>query len=171
MTTVANNLPGYMQYLDLVRDCIAVFGLWPLPPNDVETAHSFHETMDRPYTYASYDIGQHRNDVKSELYIPAVHILGKAKQRERREKLKIKERAAMADSNVSSALVTSTEVPNKSSECEKEHDQLLLASVGGEEEIATFSHNNRTAMSVGTQAQQIEASSPGKETAAADMQD
>lgn len=38
-TTVANNLPGQMQYLDLVRDCISIYSLEPLPPNDVQTAH------------------------------------------------------------------------------------------------------------------------------------
>lgn len=35
-TRVANNLPGVMQYLDLIRDAIAVFDLRPLPANLVE---------------------------------------------------------------------------------------------------------------------------------------
>jgi hypothetical protein len=38
-TVVAENLPGCMQYLDLVRDCISVFGLATLPPNVVQTSH------------------------------------------------------------------------------------------------------------------------------------
>jgi hypothetical protein len=36
---VTDIIPGYMQFLDLVRDCISVFGLEPLPVNDVRTAH------------------------------------------------------------------------------------------------------------------------------------
>lgn len=39
-TTVADNLPGCMQYLDLVRDCIDIFSLEKLPPNIVQTANT-----------------------------------------------------------------------------------------------------------------------------------
>ena len=44
-----------MQYLDLVRDCIEVFGLPRLPPNDVQHAHAFDGTMGRPFKYAACD--------------------------------------------------------------------------------------------------------------------
>lgn len=64
MTAVADNLPGYKQYLDLVRDCIAVFGLTLLPPNDVTTVHPFDGIMDRSYKYAAYDHCHHQNDTK-----------------------------------------------------------------------------------------------------------
>ena len=36
-TNVASNLPGYMQYLDLIREPQLAFGLSVLPPNTVET--------------------------------------------------------------------------------------------------------------------------------------
>jgi hypothetical protein len=54
-TVVADNLPGVMQYLDLVRDCIEVFDLPRLPPNDVQHAHAFDGTMGRSFKYAAYD--------------------------------------------------------------------------------------------------------------------
>ena len=58
---MADNLPGVMQYLDLVRDCIEIFDLPRLPPNDVQHAHAFDGTMDRPFRYAACD-----NDWSSE---------------------------------------------------------------------------------------------------------
>jgi hypothetical protein len=64
MTVVADNLPGYMQYLDLLRDCIEVFALTALPPNVVLSAHPFHGTMDRSYEYAAYDHTHHQKDTK-----------------------------------------------------------------------------------------------------------
>lgn len=76
MTVVADNLPEYMQYLDLIRDCIDVFGLEPLPPNVVEKKHVFGGLWDRPYTYAAEDHVQHRNDVKSTKFVPKkAHVL------------------------------------------------------------------------------------------------
>ena len=54
-TVVADNLPGVMQYLDLVRDCIEIFDLLRLPPNDVQNAHSFDGTMGRSFKYAAAD--------------------------------------------------------------------------------------------------------------------
>lgn len=75
-----------MQYLDLVRDCIDIFSLLPLPPNDVEAAHVFHGTMDRSYGYALYDAEHHRDAVKSELYDASAHALKKKLAKERREK-------------------------------------------------------------------------------------
>lgn len=44
-----------MQYLDLVRDCIEIFDLPRLPPNDVRHAHAFDGTMDQPSKYAACD--------------------------------------------------------------------------------------------------------------------
>ena len=54
-TVVADNLPGVMQYLDLVRDCIEIFGLLKLPPNEVQHAHAFDGTMGRSFKYAAAD--------------------------------------------------------------------------------------------------------------------
>jgi hypothetical protein len=54
-TVVADNLPGVMQYLDLVRDCIVIFDLPRLPPNDVQKAHAFDETVGQPFRYAACD--------------------------------------------------------------------------------------------------------------------
>jgi len=54
-TVVADNLPGVMQSLDLVRDCIAIFNLPRLPPNDVQHAHTFDGTMGQPFKYAACD--------------------------------------------------------------------------------------------------------------------
>ena len=55
---------GYMQYLDLVRDCIEVFGLEPLPPNDVRTAHELSDdTILRGHAeYAAEDIRLNGSD-------------------------------------------------------------------------------------------------------------
>lgn len=73
-----------MQYIDLVRDCIDIFQLPPLPPNEVETAHAFDGMMNRSYAYADYDAKQHWDDVKSELYSAEAHEEAKAKRRKRR---------------------------------------------------------------------------------------
>lgn len=52
---MADNLPGLMQYLDLVRDCIEIFDLPRLPPNVIQHAHAFDGTMGRPFKYAACD--------------------------------------------------------------------------------------------------------------------
>lgn len=44
-----------MQYLDLVRDCIEIFDLPRLPPNDVQHSHAFDGTMGRSFKYAACD--------------------------------------------------------------------------------------------------------------------
>lgn len=54
-TVVADNLPGLMQYLDLVRDCVEMFDLPKLPPNDVQHAHVFDGTIGRSFKYAACD--------------------------------------------------------------------------------------------------------------------
>jgi hypothetical protein len=57
-TNVANNLPGYMQYLDLVRDAQWALGiLHELPPNVVETEiamikENYKATDDKEQRYA-----------------------------------------------------------------------------------------------------------------------
>ncbi|EMC94798.1 hypothetical protein BAUCODRAFT_25913 [Baudoinia panamericana UAMH 10762] len=62
-THVANNLPGVMQYLDLVRTACTAFGLPALPPNKV---HRSNPTTD--HWYADEDAKQHRNHVSSKPY-------------------------------------------------------------------------------------------------------
>ncbi|KAK6434847.1 hypothetical protein LTR95_008966 [Oleoguttula sp. CCFEE 5521] len=50
ITDVAENLPGVMQYLDLLRNCVNVFNLTPLPDNVVGTAcddRDFRDEDDR----------------------------------------------------------------------------------------------------------------------------
>jgi hypothetical protein len=89
MTTVADNLPGYMQYLDLIRDCIAVFSLKPLPPNQVESQHIFGNLWGRDYAYAAEDIQQDRNEPKSTKYDPVAHDLQRQKDKEQRERKKL----------------------------------------------------------------------------------
>jgi hypothetical protein len=88
MTDVADNLPGYMQYLDLIRDCIALFSLKPLPPNQVETQHVFERLWGRDYVYAAEDDRQHSKDVKSVEYNQEAHMLKREKERERRGRKK-----------------------------------------------------------------------------------
>ena len=55
-TRVASNLPGVMQYLDLVRDAATAFSLPELPPNDIETSI---DMVQENYTEA--DAKNHRN--------------------------------------------------------------------------------------------------------------
>jgi hypothetical protein len=54
-----------MQFLDLVRDCISLFGLAPLPPNNLKADHDFGNSgRPNPYTtgYVAEDIRLHRKD-------------------------------------------------------------------------------------------------------------
>jgi hypothetical protein len=88
MTVVADNLPGYMQYLDLIRDCITLFSLEPMPPNEVETQHVYGRLWDRSFAYAAGDDKHHRNHVKSEQWDAAVHYDQLSKARKRRNKKK-----------------------------------------------------------------------------------
>jgi hypothetical protein len=61
---VANNLPGSMQYLDLVRDCIDIFSLEELLPNDVQTANTVGgaEDDEDDYWYAEDDEDEKDSD-------------------------------------------------------------------------------------------------------------
>lgn len=169
MTSVADNLPDYMQYLDLIRDCIAVFSLTPLPPNYVEIAHPFNDSIVRDFTYSAYDNKQHGPHVKSHLYLPESHARDKKKTTERRNRKKGKgkessqesasrenssqELASAGTSAASDSSATSLgEVLEDGSDEEVEADetgdeQILLASTGENEEIATFSRNDEAAKS------------------------
>ena len=65
---MANNLTGYMQYLDLIRDCIELFSLEPMPPNEVETQHPFKSHVSCSYAYAGEDNRHHRTHGASEKF-------------------------------------------------------------------------------------------------------
>jgi hypothetical protein len=108
MTTVADNLPGYMQYLDLIRDYIAVFYLKPLPPNQVETQHIFSNLWGRDYAYAAEDIQQDRNEPKSTKYDPVAHDLQREKDKERRETQKADAMASILLESTSASRGTAT---------------------------------------------------------------
>jgi len=70
-TIVADNLPGVMQYLDLVRDCISVFDLPRLPPNEIQEAHPFDGSMNRSFKYAAYDhVENKKHRVTSKQWVP-----------------------------------------------------------------------------------------------------
>lgn len=63
---MANNLPSYMQYLDLIRDCISLLSIpVELPENVVEEAHVYHNYRGRDYRYAACDNKYNRKDEKS----------------------------------------------------------------------------------------------------------
>ena len=62
-TDVADNLPGVMQYLDLVRDAAFAFGLLDLPAKAIETKNRLTGEY-----YASEDAKQHRKDLPSSKY-------------------------------------------------------------------------------------------------------
>lgn len=106
MTVVANNLPGYMQYLDLVRDCIDVFSLEPLPPNEVETKHPFDGISTQSFAYAAFDHLHHQQDVKSEKYEPTLHWLLRTAESKRRAKKKQSRTESIASDDASKARVT-----------------------------------------------------------------
>lgn len=106
MTVVADNLPGYMQYLDLVRDCIDVFSLEPLPPNEIETKHVFSSLWGLSYDYAAFDDLHHRNHVKSEKYDAALHFFLRTVESKRRGKKKQRLMQSKATKVASDAPVT-----------------------------------------------------------------
>lgn len=101
MTVVADNLPGYMQYLDLIRDCIEIFFLEPLPPNEVETEHPFNSAVSLSYAYAGEDHRHHRTHGKSEKFDIVLHdnLLAQGrKRRSKRARHDLKEKAKASDS-------------------------------------------------------------------------
>jgi hypothetical protein len=91
MTAVANNLPGYMQYLDLIRDCIELFSLEPMPPNEVETEHEFNSDVNLSYSYAGEDNRHHRTHSASEKFELAEYNCWLEQGRKRRSNKKKRE--------------------------------------------------------------------------------
>ncbi|KAK5128712.1 hypothetical protein LTR85_000045 [Meristemomyces frigidus] len=73
-TNVANNLPGVMQYLDLVRDACAAFSLPTLPSNSLATRNDLTDKQ-----YADDDAKHNKKDVASKWY-------DKDEQRDRRDR-------------------------------------------------------------------------------------
>lgn len=159
MTVVADNLPGYMQYLDLVRDCISLFSLTPLPLNEIETQHEFRKLWGRWYAYAAEDDEQHRDDVKSYEYDAYAHSLLRDKNREYRNRNK--ERRAESESSTVAEDVLETASNSQETPAAEHDDQLqeldtidansdssgtrLLNNVAENEGIAAFTRNARSA--------------------------
>lgn len=81
---VADNLPGYMQYLDLIRDCIELFALERLPPNVVQ--HVFSGIGGQTWAYAGEDNRLHRTHGKSEKFDLTERNRSLAQGRKRRRK-------------------------------------------------------------------------------------
>lgn len=127
MTVVADNLPGYMQYLDLVRDCIDVFSLKPLPPNEVKTKHRFDGLSNQSFTYAAFVHSHHQKDVKSEKYVPAVHWLLKRAESKRRAKKRQSLIEPKASDEASKASVT---LPSSQLEATEQDSNAGESSVG-----------------------------------------
>lgn len=136
MTVVANNLPGYMQYLDLVRDCIDVFSLEPLPANEVETKHAFHGLWNQSYTYAAFDHSHHQKDVKSEKYDAALQIFLKDAESRRRGKKKRNLIGSRASDEAATALVTP---PQSQPEATEQNVKAVSVVVDGDEVAAANS--------------------------------
>lgn len=89
-TAVANNLPGVMQYLDLVRDAGSVFGLEQLPRNQLEM---FNEMTRQDY--AQEDARLNRNAVTWEHFDKEALL-------DRREKAKMYRKKKKEDARPSS---------------------------------------------------------------------
>lgn len=94
-TTIANNLPGYMQYVSLIRDCIEAFGGLPaLPPNVTETEHPLHGYNGRDYRYADYDSKHHMRDQVSKPWSASLQLFQReAATARRRAKVKAEKEA------------------------------------------------------------------------------
>lgn len=89
-TAVANNLPGVMQYLDLVRDAASVFGLERLPRNRLEM---FNEMTKQ--NYAQEDARMNRHAITSEPFDKEALL-------DKREKAKMYRKKKKADARPSS---------------------------------------------------------------------
>jgi hypothetical protein len=114
MTVVADNLPDYMQYLDLVRDCIELFSLVPLPPNMVETQHVFGRVYNRSYAYAAEDHRLHAKDEKSEIFDLTEHNRWQEQGRKYRSNKKKRELESQNGGSVSEETQSQTEAPESS---------------------------------------------------------
>lgn len=96
-TTVANNLPGCMQYIDLVRDCIEVFkdhGLPRLPTTIVEEQHAFHIPGLLDYRYADVDAKEQRYERLSTPWSKEVQDAKRGVKRKRKDEKRAKQAAA-----------------------------------------------------------------------------
>ena len=72
-TKAANNLPGCMQYISLVRDCIELFAHQNLPglPLDItQNSHVSHSAPPGEYQYADYGAVHQKGELLSKLYSP-----------------------------------------------------------------------------------------------------
>jgi hypothetical protein len=114
MTTVANNLPGYMQYLDLIRDCIELFSLEPMPPNEVETEHEFNSDVNLSYSYAGEDNRHHRTHSASEKFELAEYNCWLEQGRKRRSNKKKRELESQKSGSVLEETQSQTEAPDSS---------------------------------------------------------
>lgn len=115
MTVVANNLPGYMQYLDLIRDCIELFSLEPMPPNEVETEHEFNSDVNVSYSYAGEDNRHHRLHGASEKFELTEYNSWLEQGRKRRSKKKKKRELESQNSgSVLEGTQSQTESPDSS---------------------------------------------------------
>ena len=115
MTVVADNLPGYMQYLDLIRDCIKLLSLEPLPPNKVETQHVFGGLGGFSYAYAGEDNRHHRKHGKSEKFDLTERNRWLNQGRKRRNK----KRQRLLESQGSSEMDSSSQLPKKTAGLER----------------------------------------------------
>jgi hypothetical protein len=74
MAVVADKLLGYMQYLDVVGDCITIFSLQQSSRNEVEIQRVYGSLHGCSYAYASKGDRNHRSDVKSKEHDAARHF-------------------------------------------------------------------------------------------------
>lgn len=140
-TTIANNLPGYMQYVSLIRDCIELFGGLPaLPPNVTETEHALHGYQGRDYRYADYDSKHHMGDQISKPWSASLQLLQRlaasAKRRAKtKEAKKAREKMEQTAETQSGDVVKSSETASQlSGEAEAAADSEAEV----QEEVADF---------------------------------
>lgn len=88
---MADNLPGVLQYLDLLRDAIFAFGLPQLPANQVEKVNA-----STGREYAGEDDRRNRNKKLATEYDEEAHRDGKERARQKRHAKARAEREAKA---------------------------------------------------------------------------
>lgn len=118
-----------MQYLDLIRDCIAVFSLPALPDNHVETAHVFQGTMSQSYAYEEVDNKWQKEDVKSEYWCPTMNALRLDSSRRRRKaKAEAKKASTGAQPATSASLVPASETAESLGDAENDIEEAQESS-------------------------------------------
>lgn len=155
---MADNLPGYMQYLDLIRDCISLFSLEQLPDNVIEKQHDFGSVGNICYAYAAEDNRLHKKEVKSKKYDGAAHLAKLEKKRKRRNKKggdveledsvvvpDVLETASNSQETPATEHVNQLQGPDTIVDDSGNNDALLLKNVADDEEIAAFTRNARSA--------------------------